>query len=479
MHPLLFTAENFTNPNNPDYRPEWWRDSVKHWNETLLWCGNLRDHEFKDLFLKEVAGEHPVDRQTRVDRTDPEPWFKDAVKDKASLFSQFTLAEDAPESVRANEDNIDLQGTSLKQWALGPLKAFFRDGGAIIGADIDTEVRVGDRRPRLVWVPMRDIYWPEYRNYNGVDVWSKVSVRRSVTTVDANGRLQAANQYWVYELDDNRRCVLTVYLEEVRQGIREQQFKVIKEPRIILDASNRPLTRLPFTDCLTVLSSLAMDAESQIFSPLDDLLTLNIRHFNQESRKDTVEAKTAVPKPLVYSNKDDIGSNFYLGSGKVGVYNPEDRVEFLELKGDSLPQLRQSIYDTETKIKARDNRLFAAGVSMTATEANIENQKARVSLPGLIEIIESAFQDAFSIWESFANATPQDPIGGIEIDASVLDSPPNPAEIPAYLGTVNVGVPAEAIVNALKRKGFFTDEDFAGQSLQATALPLDPNEVIQ
>lgn len=472
---VLTASQNYDDPSRPDYRPLWWMDSVSHWGDTLQWTKNLRRNDFKDRYLTKVPGELTEDRETRVERTNPEPWFKDAVKDKASLFGQFSLSEDAPQSLKDSENNVDLQGTSLKQWALGPLRAFFRDGGAILGADITTQVVQGSRRPRLLWVPLKDIYCPEYRNIDGIDVWSKVSIRRVVEAFDENsGKIEQKNEYWVYELDDSQACFVAVYRED-----DDAQFSAIQRPRYIVGANNEPLQRLPFTDSLTVLGSLSMTEEDQIFSPLDDLLTLNIRHFNQQSRLDTVEAKTAVPKIMLYSRKEDVGSAFYSGSGKVGVFDPEDRGEFLELKGESLPQLRQSVYDTAEAIKERDNRLFSAGVAKTATEAVIENAKAKASLPAMIEAVESAFQDAFAIWETFANPAHQEEIGGIDIDVSVLDVPADPSQIPYYLQTQTIGVPALAIQKELIERGLFSASSFERVELQASALPTDPNEVIQ
>ena len=471
-------SDNYSDPSKPNYRPGWWRRSVEHWQKTLDWCGFLDDPDFKNLYLTEVPGEFKEDRLSRIMAEDPEPFFKDAVNDHASIFTQFEIAEDAPESLTDYQDNVNQEGADLWQWSADPFRALFRDGGALVGADIDRRVVQGQRRPRLVWVPLRDVYWVEYRNIGGAAVFARCAIRKTINTLSSDGALQLRSQFWAYELDDNQRCSLTVWQED-------DNAKLIEGEQIpLVDAANQPLTRLPFSDKLCFMGDLNMDAERLIMSPFADVLSLNIKHYNQSSELSTIRRKTACPTVIRYWSPGVPESipPFYAGSGKTQDYNDGSRVEYLELKGQSMPELRTGVEDTERKIKERDNKLFHAGAVMSATEAAIENQKAKVGMPLIKALIESAYQDLFTIWELLANPSPSEDIGSIIIDDTALDAPPNPADIMPFMQAIDRGIPTQVVIAAMIRRGLFTQEDFEQADAMPTAptaaLPADPNEVI-
>ncbi|MEL7494640.1 MAG: DUF4055 domain-containing protein [Cyanobacteria bacterium J06554_11] len=479
--------DNYSDPSQPNYRPEWWRGSAAHWERTLDWCGFLEDPYFKDCYLCNVPGELSDDRAARIDADSPEPFFKDAVNDHASIFSQFELAEDAPESLVENQDNVDLKGSDLWQWTAHVLKAAFRDGGALMGADMppagSEQALRSERRPRLLWVPLRDVYWPEYRVYDGVEQLAKVSIRRGTTAQQSDGGLKQVNQYWAYELDEQRRCTVTIWTED--------DGKFIQSESTLLTAANGvPLNQLPFTDKLTFLGDLNLSQERLLMSPFADILNLNIEHYNARSEYNAVKRKTALPTPVRYwaGGVPETIPPFYPGSGRTQDYDADSRVEYLELKGQSLPELRSAISDLQAKIAARDNKLFSTAGGRSATEADIENQKAKVGYPGVKRLIESAMQDLFTVWELFANPTPET-VGGIKISESAIQSPPNPQELaPLFLAVQKSGLSIEAVVRKLVRDGHFERDDFAGtlyeavlngNALSIPTLPVDPNEVIQ
>lgn len=481
-------GDNYSDPSRPSYRPEWWRASVCHWDKTRDWTGFLEDPWFKNCYLCNVPGELEPDRNARIEADSPEPFFKDAVKDHASIFSSFELAEDAPQSLIDNQNNVDGSGGDLWQWTYDVLFAFFRDGGALIGADIapaeTEEQQRQERTPRLLWVPLSDVYWPEYRNVNGVSKLSKISVRRGRTKLNPECGLKAVNDYWVYELNEAQQCTLTVWTEE------DDKF-IEGDARFVNGADGQPLDRLPFTDKLSLVKTLDVSADRPLMSPFADILLLNIEHYNQRSEYNTVKRKTALPKVNHYwaDGVPDPPPPFYAGSGKVGNYSGEDREEYLELKGESLPELRQAVYDLEGKIAKRDNKLFSTVGNRSATEADIENQKAKAGYPGIKRLIESAFQDLFTIWEAFANPAPEGGIGGITISDAAIKSPPNPQELASLLLSVErSGMPIEAVMRKAVRDGHFERDDFnqtpfeavlSGEALAITAVPLDESEVIQ
>jgi hypothetical protein len=472
-------GDNYSDPSQPNYRPEWWRSSVRHWDDTLSWCGDLRDLDFKNYYLTTVPGELSDERVARLEATSPEPYFKDAVNDHTSIFTQFELAEDVPATLVEHQDNVDLQGADLWQWTQTPFKGFFRDGGCLMGCDIDRTVTLGQRRGRLLSIPLRDVYHVEYRDTAGVSVFSKVSIRRSITVKDVNSRLQLRDQYWVYELGKSEElpgCSVTIW-EENENG------KLIEgETTQLLAADGEPLTRLPFTDKLSVIGSLRMDIDDLIMSPFDDVLSLNIEHYNARSEFDTVKRKTALPTPIRYWENgvpQDVPP-FYAGSGRTQDYSAGSRVEYLELRGESLPLLQADLDKIESKIERRNNKLFHAGsTNRSATEAEIENQKAKVGMPGIKMILESSIQDLFSIWELLANPSPGK-VGGIIVDDTVLDAPTNAQDMMPYLQAIDRGIPTNAVTAAMIRKGLFTQEDFEGADIMPVdTLPLDEDEVIQ
>mgnify|MGYP002152322341 CR=1 FL=1 len=479
--------ENYTNPNQPDYRPVWWELCVEHWYKTLDWCGHLDDPLFKEDYLAHVAGELTPDRATRIEADSPEPFFKDAVNDHASLFSQFELSPEAPQSLQENEDNVDLQGSDLWQWSLEPLTALFRDGGALLGCDIDRSVVVGDRRPRLLWIPLRDVYWVEYRTNNGVSKLSRCSIRRTFNDIDRTGNLKLRNAYYVYELNEQGFCKVQQWRED-----SEDRLVMEGDPILLVDAANQPLTRLPFTDSFTLLGDLNINQERTIMSPMADVLLLNQEHYNAKSEYNTVKRKTALPTPMRFweGGVPENPPPFYAGPGRCIDMNAGSDARYLELDGESLPELREALAKIEEKIHARDNKLFNSTVAKTAREAEIENQKSKVGLPRMKALIESAFQDVFSVWELLANPQPSPDISGIVIDDVVLQPPSSPQDMLPYVQAIDRGVPINAVVNAMIRKGIFSREDFEEPMItippptmpdepMGDALSTNPDEVIE
>lgn len=457
----IVNSQNYSDPSKPNYRPSWWADMVASWDDAAAWSGNLRNKTFKNKYLKTIPGEFEDDRKARIDNDSPEPYFKDAVKDHASIFSQFELDEDAPASLIDSVENVDGQGTSIYQWAIQPMRAFFRDGGAVLGADISREIVRGERIPRLIWVPMRDVFWVEYRNFNGVETWARVSIRRSFTRQRDRGQLEQANRYFVYELDDSQSCFMTEW-EDNMEGIPQQ----IAEPIPLIMANGEPMKRLPFTDNLSVLTHFNTTTDNQINSLFDDILSLNIEHFNARSELNAIKTKVAIPTLDIFVPvPEDAPSSIYSGSGKARIWSSESRIQITQLEPSGLQELRQGVYDLEAKLEKRNNRLFYTKGNRSATEADIENQKAKVGYPSIKQTIESAFQDAFQVWELYAESSPNEDVGGIRINDSVLETAADPEDIKHYLPLTQTvptvdGVDMGAIIiEALKRQGIITAED--------------------
>lgn len=469
---------NYSDPSQPNYRPYWWRDSVDHWIETLDWCGNLKDEDFKNYYLLKVPGEQDLQRAARIQATSPEPFFKDSVYDNKSIFTQFEFANDAPVTLVENQDNVDLAGNSINRWSSGPLIGLFRDGGALMGVQPPQgDRRDPDRRPALMWVPMRDIFWPQYDTINGRTMLVKVSIRRGTEGRDKQGNAIPLNDYWVYELDEQGNCTVTVWHES-----DDRKF-TSDEPQPIVNAAEGPLGRLPFTDKLSwrTTGDFQLSEEEQLYSPCADILNLNQEHYNAYSEYTAVKRKTALPTPVrewpngVPANPEPL----YVGPGRCIELNAGGKVYFLELSGQSLPELRTGLAEIERKIAQRDNKLFSTVGGRSVSEVEIENQKAKVGLPGVKILIESAFQDLFTIWEMFANPNPE-PVGGIVISEQALKLPPDPGSIMARVATVErTGIPPAAAANAWVREGYYKPEDFDTPAQLNGAVPLAPDEVIQ
>lgn len=468
---------NYNDPSKPNYRPYWWQWSVEHWGQTLDWCGNLKDLDFKNKYLLQVPGELEPQRTARLQATSPEPFFKDSVKDNKSIFTQFELAADAPISLVENQDNIDLAGNDIQRWSSAPLIGLFRDGGSLMGVQPPQgDPRDFDRRPSLTWVPMRDVFWPRYTNINGRKVLTRISIRRGVEGTDTSGNAIALNDYWVYELDEQGRCFVTVWHEDERFAYTTE------EPIELPSAADGPLGRLPFTDKLSWLESgdFNLTEEEQLYSPCTDILNLNEEHFNAYSEYTAVRRKTALPTPVrEYANGVPANPEpLYIGPGKCINLDAGSKVYFLELNGASLPELREGISRIEQKIAHRDNKLFSTVGGRSVSEVEIENQKAKVGLPGVKSLVESAFQDLFAVWELFANPNPE-PVGGIVVSEQALKLPPDPSSVMARVATVErVGIPAAAAINAWTREGYYKSEDFE-EPITNGAAPITPDEVIQ
>jgi len=283
------------NPNLPNYRPPIWAHLIRRLERSLDWCDDLSRIDLKKKYLVQLPGEFEEDFEARLKVEDPEPFFADAVKDHASIFQQFELDEDAPKMLIEKQNNVDGTGLDLWQWAGHTLIPLFRDGGALLGADMPpastVEEMKRDRTPRLFWVPLRDLYWIEYRQYGGIEKLSRVAIKRQIDAIE-KGSVKSRWEYWVYELDEQSQCFLSVWQEV------DDQLSVIEDARPILGANGKPLNRLPFTDKFNFLGTLNFDDERQLIGPFNALLSLNIEHYNLKSKLTTMLGKVAVPTAL-------------------------------------------------------------------------------------------------------------------------------------------------------------------------------------
>ena len=73
--------------------------------------------------------------KARLDRSTYTPIYRDSIRSYAGLLSRFQII-DAPPSMEQNDDNVDLQGSSMQSFLTAVDEMALRDGGAFVMVDM-------------------------------------------------------------------------------------------------------------------------------------------------------------------------------------------------------------------------------------------------------------------------------------------------------------------------------------------------------
>lgn len=464
---------NYEDPELPNYRPPWWEASVKHWNEALLWTGDLKDVDFKSQYLFSPPGEGPEDYKLRIRSKTPEPYFSDAVDSTTSRFTQLVTEDNAPQVLINNANNVDGSGAALDQWSRKPLWAYFRDGACLMGVDIedpdDSNIR-RERVPYLTMIPMRNVFYPAYGFKFGRKQLIRVSIRYPYMFSTDRGKQEQGYEYLIYELTD-AGCTVRSQLQNPKGKFEPSSAAQLLESASSTPSNPKPIMRIPFTDKLSTIQSVEITEDTDIFSMFRDVLNLGIEHYNAYSQYDTLTRKAATVthyRQWPDSVPED-PSPLYSGPSKVIELGMGCTTGLVELQGNSISELRVRVENIESKIRARSSQIFYQGGNRSIAEVGTEEAKSKVRLPGIKTTIRSAFQDLFEIYEQFSNPaySADSPVGSITIDEAAITPPVDPGLAQLLLQAATLGaLNGQELRSAILRMGVLKAEDLTTQDSQ-------------
>lgn len=450
----LSSADPATNPDLPSYQnPEYrsiaprLRVSRDIFQGITAWVidGKVVDSNRASRYLPKEEAERPKPYLNRLLRSLLVNFYRPAIRGFAGLLSDFELSDRVPQSLRENEQNINLQGDSLTSLLAQADELVLRDGfcgvlvdfpqrpvddeGRSLITDADAERRF-NLRPYLILVERSDILnWRVRTARSGKREAEQVTIRRTETRPVGLYGSEEITTYQVWESSGYETFEILVDDSGIDSTpiVRSLGF-------VEVSLSQIPIVFYSTTSLDPFLST----------PPLYDLALINICHYQLLSDYFEVMYKCNRPVPvrtgLIQHGSYDlndlppliIGPNSVVDVPEGGMFG------FAEPTGAAIAATRQALHDLEMAMLREALNFFGDGdTTKTAREVDLRSSQTRATISLLAEQKESAVEQIFSLWSQWMN---QGADGGtIEVNKSLLRSPLDSQVMQVLSSLVTVG----------------------------------------
>lgn len=302
------------------------------------------------------------------------------------------------EALKDYEENIDLAGTTLKEYSdrlllegvkIG-LSATLVDHNNLIKNEGLTaaEAESLNSRPKLCFYISDNIYNVEYKNINGVIKKSLVVLKEFYTKEINEFESETLDQYRVLRLNEKN-----VYEQQVYKISKEGTVEV--DDPIIPEMNDKTFDYIPFF--------LHGDF---VEPPLYDLITNNIKHYQLKADHNHTLHFVGLPTP-VRTGVDPNEGNLPTSIGPDTVWDLENekaKVFFLELKGEGVPHITKELDTIKEDMAFLGASYLASDSSIdeTATKANYRNASDTSSLADSVIDLSNSFTKALILFGEWA-----------------------------------------------------------------------------
>ena len=432
--------------SGPDWRsPEWLNEHVPCWEKVNDVYKSLNTKALKSKYLRHPIGEEDKSYDTRVELASMGHDLKEAVQSNAGLMAMFDTEEETPESLMESLSNVDKQGNSLNQYLVKAAASAFKNECVLLGVHIETkEGKTGDRLPYFSCISIPEqVYAPHTEYIDGEKCLSRVSIRSDeFFKADEGFELKQRETYWVYELKglENGKKVAT--LQKYERANKENnggELEAVDEPKILTNARNEPLTRLPFV-------WLGIDPDSSVgepgLPPFYSMAEKMIRLFNLESELDAIQRKVNIPVPTyehmgaVPEKPEDV----ILGPDSVIHHAKDTKPGFAEPSGAAMTISEQRIQTLKEEIGQEREKFLST--TQTATASLLNAGQEQMSVQTIAHAIESAFEELFKLWALLSDRTYVEgtKAGGIKISLKFLKPSVNYQDVMTLQPMYELGV---------------------------------------
>lgn len=426
--------------DSPKWRPDYWTEYLQPlWVRVNDIYTGLHTPDLKKRYLRQQMGEHDKVYKVRVDTVAFENRVSPSVKSHAGLLSEFEIDDDAPQTITEYEDDVDGQGNSLYTWSLNwDVNALLYNASLCL-VDVpkinDEQDARRERHPRLVQIPLKDVFAPRVAMINGRYLIDQISIRRTYKDTEGFG-YKTKERFWVYSLKELdtpiRRGGMLQYHAAVFQTWEQvddtEDYIATDDETFIRDASGQPLEEIPivwyspYGDPL-LFSGVDNDDDRGGTPEYMPLVDLNIEYFNKHSELNTAESRgNFVMWMLSYPGPaPDVIPDLFL-PGRIAVTENGATLGMLEPEGTAIESTAKGQDRRLTRMDAISQSFLTGGeAERTATEAVIESSQSRLGLRNIARRKESAMQTVFYWWERFANPQfmPGGKVGGVTVSESV------------------------------------------------------------
>ena len=373
-----------------------------------LMVGTAAMRDAKESLLPRFPSEDVVAWQTRIKQATLFPAFRRTVMVMSGKpFSKaLVLSEDTPDEIAEWAKDIDCEGVNLHSFASEMLTETLASGLAGILVEAPKPVTtVTGRAPTKAEQMAAGVrpYWVRIKHRQILGWKSDRSNGRARLT-----QLRLAETAEVEDGDFGTKTVQRVrVLTPGAWAIYEKREKIVgdQDEWFKAEEGTTSLTEIPFVP-LYGFRKAFMEGEC----PLLDLAYMNVKHWQKQSDLDTIEHCACVPILLAAGFSDE--DNLAIGAGTaIKTTNQDAKVEWVELKGDSIAEAKKSIDALENQmIQAGAELLVKKPGNRTATETSNDAEANKSDLQRITETFEDALDTALKFTAQY---------GGLEASGCV------------------------------------------------------------
>lgn len=421
--------------------------------ELALDCWHLLDTNGRGSAKKKYLSQEPAEPrkayEARLERSTYTPIYRDSIRAYAGLLNRFQLA-DVPNSLTANESNVDLQGSSIQSFWNRCDELAIRDGGVYVMVDMMPDQTDSSnfldqqndgRHPYLIQVERKDVINWVVEYSGGREYVQRATIRQIKSMPDPRG-------YGI---------ILQPFYYVLRPGFVEEFTLEMRDSKWIQVKTSEMATTLPIVPLIWYGASTSKFAQGDI--PMNGLAELSIQHYQMRSDLTELLHKCAMPVPVrkgAPTGVDGRAAPLILGPN-TAVDLPAEGGEFnfAEPTGRSLERHQSEISHIEMLMdRSGLNFLYGANIK-TATEASLRASQIASQVASLVRNKVSAFNTVIKLWAAYAGESKAlTPESGIVLNDSLINRPIDPSGIAQLVNLHNAGLlSSETVLSELQRGG--------------------------
>lgn len=423
-------------------------------------------------YLRKEEKEPDKAYRNRLSRTKFDNRFRPMILGYAGLLSNFTLSTNVAPSIQQNQDDINLSGDSLISFLLNVDEMALRDGGCFILVDFpqadptiqsNADLIASGRRPYLVAIDRRNLLNAQFEMVNGFLSFKQVSIRENwKVNVGAFGceyctyyRLLTPGYYQVVEIIENGTDL---------------------QVQVVVDANgNRLEGETGLNEIPLIWYSVNESDPFKTVPPFLNHAWLNLEHYQKRSSLNEVLHKCNLPIPVRKGLTVDANTpaNLTLGPNSFVDLPSDGDFFFAEPTGAAIAATQSDLVKLETAMDRISLSFLNGGeTTKTATEILLDSSQAQATFDSMTQRKESLVSRIFEYWRKYTNET-QD--GGIQINESILQPPPNPHDIQLVLDYMGIKFSDRTGLAMLMQRGWLPKE-FDLDAEEARLAGLQPPE---
>jgi hypothetical protein len=416
------------------------------------WCLLNTDglNSAKEKYLHREPAEPSEAYKARLERSTYAPMYRDSIRAYAGLLSRFQVMG-APQSMIDNDDNVDLQGSSMQSFMTQADELALRDGGAFVMIDMMPENgadnffdQLGDgRHPYLSCIQRADVINWKVSYDRGIETIEQVTVRQLKSVPDPKGAFGVKVEPIYYVLSPGKVQPYRLTKTDVSRWENQKLDEVT--------------TSLPIVPIVWYGATTTRFAQGDL--PMDGLADLSLQHFQMRSDLGELLHKCAMPVPVRKGapvGPDGQPPPLVLGPNTAVDLSAEGgEFKFAEPSGTSLQRHQDEIRHVEELMdRSSLNFLYGANVK-TATEASLRASQIASSVSSLIRNKIAMFNVVMRAWAWYAGETDQiTDESGLSINDSLINRPLEASEIAQLVNLYsNELLSRQSVLDELHRGG--------------------------